>query len=436
MISLTSQIKVFIFATFVHFATILDAQSDASFIFSGTESEVSTSFSTVNIPSGISFYTNSSSFPNNSVILSSGSYLSTPMTTSLPTGSSPFTVSSWVKCDASSFSSSNSNRSLVAVSWGKERSSTDLSNTDCVILSVNKEVPPAKVTTLAGNGFGQFVDDGGNTPYAFAQRITADSQGNVYDCSNYRIRKVDPNGKVTHFLGNGNDGNVDGTGLEASISQCSGITIDSSDNIYIIRNYGNVRKVSPKGVVSTLSHASISSFLTTSLTVDIVGNIFVSTSYMSGGNILKFSLSGVMTVIGKNGGSLSFSFADGYENEATFSYPQGLASDKYGNVYVADSSNRRIRKISSSDNYVSTYAGNGNNGVVDGERLEASFGSPYHITIDYSKGILYIADIFYGDGGFLNFFVRKITPDGIVSTLAGGGQAYRDGIGTNALFTS
>ena len=90
--------------------------NDTSFYVSGTLSEVTAEFSTVNNPSAISYYTNSTSFPNTAFVLTSGSYLSTPMKSSLPTGSSPFTVSSWVKCDSSVLTYDNPSR--VVVSWG------------------------------------------------------------------------------------------------------------------------------------------------------------------------------------------------------------------------------------------------------------------------------------------------------------------------------
>ena len=132
--------------------------------------------------------------------------------------------------------------------------------------------------------------------------------------------------------------------------------------------------------------------------------------------VYKFSPSGVVTTFGKQ--TYGGSFADGKETNAAFSYPQGLAADKTGNVYVADQGNRRIRKISSLDNYVSTFAGSGDYGHLDGTGTVALFGSPTHLCID-PRGNLFVSDAFYITTN--NNYIRKITPSGIVTTIAGKG---------------
>jgi len=412
----------------------------ALFHLEGSQNDDLSEFSqTMSNFSGITYYSNLQTFPSSALVFSSGSYLSN-QSTSLPSGSSPFTVSAWVKCsmptdltglNGGSSSSSNSNISFVAVSWGEARSSLDNSSFDSVILSVNKVSTKATVTTLVGRGFGQFIDDDGNSPVYFPQRIIADSQGNVFDYTNNRIRKVDPNGKVTHFVGNGNDGLFDGTGTDASFSNCNGIAIDVSDNIYFFQSPGTVRKISPKRVVETVYQATFPGTVS-ALTVDPFGNMYFSL-VMSANGVHKVSPSGQTTIFGKTSGYYYMgSFADGFGTDASFNHPQSLASDKDGNVYVADYYNYRIRKISSSDNYVSTLAGNGNSGVVDGNRFEASFNSIYHIAAD-SKGNVFVADSSYSIS--INH-IRKITPNGDVSTIAGSGYGYLDGIGTNALFSS
>jgi hypothetical protein len=423
--------------------SINNGPTDASFYLGGSQNDDLLEFSkTMSNFSGITYYSNLQTYPSSALVFSSGSYLSN-QSTSLPSGSSPFTVSAWVKCNmptdltglnGGSSSSSNSNRSFVAVSWGEVRSSLDNSSFDSVILSVNKVSTQATVTTLVGRGFGQFIDDGGNSPIYFPQRIIADSRGNVFDYSSNRIRKVDSNGKVTHFVGNGNDGSVDGTGTDASFSNCRGIAIDYSDNIYFLQSpetLSTVRKISPKGVVKTVYQATFPGIVS-ALTVDPFGNMYFSL-VMSANGVHKVSPSGQTTIFGKtSGNSYMGSFADGFGTDASFNTPQSLANDEDGNVYVADYNNFRVRKISLSNNYVSTLAGNGNSGVVDGNRFEASFNSIYHIAAD-SKGNVFVADNSYSIS--INY-IRKITPNGDVSTIAGSGYGHLDGIGTNALFSS
>lgn len=137
------------------------------------------------------------------------------------------------------------------------------------------------------------------------------------------------------------------------------------------------------------------------------------------------SLTGVVTTLA---GSGSPGYAEGIGSAAQFFYPDGVAVDAHGNVYVADSANERIRKITPTG-VVSTYAGTGVPGYVDGGRLAAMFTTPSGLAFD-QNGNLYVADRY-------NNVIRKIAPDGTVSTVAGDwlGYGWVDGTGTAAQFT-
>ncbi len=118
-------------------------------------------------------------------------------------------------------------------------------------------------------------------------------------------------------------------------------------------------------------------------------------------------------------------YADGPGTQAAFNTPSGLALDSRGNLFIADTGNNRIRKISPAG-LVSTVAGDGTAGYVDGPASQARFDGPIGVAVD-TKGNIYVADTY-------NDRVRKITSDGIVSTVAGAGLGYADGAASSALF--
>src|SRR5690349_6813363 len=140
--------------------------------------------------------------------------------------------------------------------------------------------------------------------------------------------------------------------------------------------------------------------------------------------IRKITPSGVVTTLA--GLAKARGSADGTGSLARFSNPEGVAVDREGNVYVADTSNQAIRRITA-DGKVSTVAGRTNGGSNDGDGLAAGFSNPSGITVDDS-GNLFVADT-------SNSTIRKISPDGIVTTLAGGSSSgSADGIDKGARF--
>ncbi len=238
------------------------------------------------------------------------------------------------------------------------------------------------VNQLAGSVIHRSADVSDlNVPHG----ITSDLAGNSYvaDSYSHTIRKITPAGVISTLAGKtGIAGNADGEGTAARFTYPYGITADAAGNLYVADTYNHtVRKISPSGVVSTLAG-----------------------------------------VAGSAGSS------DGKGASARFTYPNGIQSDRAGNLYVADTSNHTIRRISASDE-VSTLAGNaGQAGPNDGQGASARFNNPHALTVD-SAGNVYVADS-------RNHTVRKITPAGMVSTMAGraGNDGSADGKGATASF--
>jgi streptogramin lyase len=244
--------------------------------------------------------------------------------------------------------------------------------------------PPApQVSTVAGSGNNAFADgQGTSASFSFPYGVAVDPNGNAYvgDSTNYRIRKITASGNVTTLAGS-SWAFADGQGTAAKFKTPYGVAVDKNANVYVA-DFGNcrIRKITPNGNVTTLAGSGVA------------GN------------------------------------ADGQGTAASFSYPIGVAVDTNGNVYVADYGNHRIRKITASGN-VTTLAGSGTAGYANGQGTAASFNAPTGIAVD-TNGNVYVGDQ-------SNNRIRKITPSGNVSTLAGSGNyAFADGQGAVASFSS
>ena len=295
---------------------------------------------------------------------------------------------------------------------------------------------PGTVSTFAGSGTVGSVDATG-TAASFKNPfgLVVDATGNVYvvDEGNQKIRKITSAGVVTTFAGTGTAGSVDGTGTAASFNSPSGITIDASGNLFIA-DFGNhkIRKITSAGVVTTFAGSgtpssadgtgTAASFSSPAgLAIDATGNLFCTEA--GGNKIRKITSTAVVTTIAGSGSGGS---ADGTGATASFSEPRGVAVDASGNIYVADRSNNKIRKITSAG-VVTTFAGSGTVGSADGTGTAASFYQPFGVTIDAS-GNIYVADVF-------NNKIRKITSAGDVTTFAGSGVGgSADGTGAAATF--
>ena len=291
---------------------------------------------------------------------------------------------------------------------------------------------PYAFTTLAGTAGGSGSTDGVGSAARFNNPlgVAVDGAGNVYvaDTYNRAVRKITADGVVTTLAGGGSTGSTDGTGNAARFNVPQGVAVDGAGNVYVA-DAGNhaVRKITPGGVVTTLANLGSGSSNGTGsfdsppidipppvlsksgIAVDHAGNVFVADTYNN--LIRKITSDGVVTTLAG---------ANGYP--AQFYFPQDVAVDGAGNVYVANANNT-IQKISSVGE-VTTLAGSPSNpGSADGQGSAAQFNYPQGVAVD-NGGNVYVTDSNQGT-------IRKITSGGAVTTLAGGahGDGSTNGIG-------
>ncbi|MBL7992295.1 MAG: IPT/TIG domain-containing protein, partial [Candidatus Kapabacteria bacterium] len=282
----------------------------------------------------------------------------------------------------------------------------------------------AQVSSLAGTSTAGFTGGAGasaqfNAPYGTA----ADAQGNVYvaDYNNHAIRKVSAGGVVSTLAGTGTAGYADGIGTSAQFSHPAGVALQRNGTIIVADVSNNrIRQVTAAGDVSTVGGNGTAGYADgwqgdaqfsapSAVAVDAAGNIYVADA--GNNRIRKISPFGLVTTIAGSGAA---GYADGVGVAAQFNAPAGVAVDGYGNVFVSDQMNQRIRKIAP-DGTVTTVAGNGVAGFADGVGTGAQFSRPTLIAVGVN-GVLYVAD---QD----NNRIRSVQENGTVSTVAGGGAA-------------
>jgi sugar lactone lactonase YvrE len=283
------------------------------------------------------------------------------------------------------------------------------------------------VTTLAGSGTaGSLNGMPMNATFNGPTGLSLDASGNVYvaDNNNNQIREISRTGAVSTVAGSDSSGAVDGIGANAYFFAPTGIVTDATGNLYVT-DAGNdlIRKVIPSsGQVSTVAGnanpgdangALLSATFNnpSGIAIDGSGNLYVADMLNNMIREINLNTSLVSTLAGAGDTTASINAPD---SSASFYYPTGVAIDASGNVYVAEYVSNLIRKIGV-NGQVTTFAGSGTAGQADSTGTSATFNGPSGLTIDKS-GNLYVADTY-------NNVIRKITPAGVVSTIAGSGAA-------------
>lgn len=285
---------------------------------------------------------------------------------------------------------------------------------------VVEAMPPSGTTIVfAGSGTMGWLDGStSNAQFADLAGMAFDSSGNLWvaDYGTNKIRKVSSAFQVSTVAGSGAALSIDGTGAAASIMGPACIAIDTSGNMYVGENTGHrIRKITPAGVVTTFCGSGIASNINgtgtnasfnypVGLCIDASGNLFVAESQNH--LIRKITSSGVVTTLAGSGTMASI---DGTGTSASFSSPVSIAIDSSGNLFVCDFTGCKIRKVTSAG-VVTTFVGSGSVGTNDGTGTSAKFSNPGSICIDQATGTLYVSD--WGSLG-----VRKITSSGVVTTI-------------------
>lgn len=298
---------------------------------------------------------------------------------------------------------------------------------------VRKIATDGVITTIAGNNRGAFAGDGGpataaslNSPYG----VAFDSAGSLYiaDRSNHRIRRVATDGTITTYLGAGSSSFRDGVpAAQALISEPYAVAVDSAGNLYVADN-GNrrIRKAAPNGGnVSTIAGngnlspvadggpANATPTTAHGVAVDALGNVYIADGQNNRLRKVDAASQRISTAAGN--GQPTYGGDPGDATRAVLNAPTGLATDGKS-LFIADTDNHRVRKLDLESGRISLYAGTGegNYSGDNGPALAARLNRPMGLSLD-PQGNLYIAD-------YRNHRIRRVTPEGVISTVAGTGS--------------
>lgn len=362
---------------------------------------------------------------------------------------------------------------------------------------INRIDTKGMMTRFAGSGESGFSGDGKSATSAKFRtpaNLTFDSKGNLYiaDRENHRVRKVDSSGMISTFAGTGKAGfsGDGGPADNADLNLPSGLAADRKGNIYISdRSNDRIRIVDKKGVIHTYAGSGVAGFLGDAgpaleaqldkpfgIALDEKGNLFIADR--NNNRVRKVSAEGIITTVAGDGGFF-FMGDNGPAYRASVAAPTGVATDKKGNLYIADRNNNRIRVVDKLG-MIRTVVGTGQQGYNGDSELarETNLYLPFGLTIDQEDNLLVIdrshyrirhinpkngavktvagngLKLFAGDGGPAtgatlsfphgmvvdkednlifsdkgHYRIRKITPEGIISTIGGNGS--RGNVGNN-----
>ena len=304
------------------------------------------------------------------------------------------------------------------------------------------------ITTVAGNGTAGFSGDGGKATQAqlnLPSGVAVDDKGNIYisDRSNNRVRVVDNKGTITTFAGNGGDGYKGdlGPATQAQLSKPFGLALDKKGNLYIAdRENNRVRKVNPQGIITTVAgdggfffmgdngpsyRASIAG--PTGVVVDKNGILYIADR--NNNRIRSVDTQGMIRTVAGTG-QQDYNGESEIARDTNLYLPFGVALDQDGKILIIDRSHYRIRRMDPRRGSIETVAGNGvkmfagDGGPATGAKL--SF--PHGIAVD-KKG-----NVIFSDKG--HYRIRRVSPDGIIQTIAGTGIRGNIGDGLPALKAS
>lgn len=301
------------------------------------------------------------------------------------------------------------------------------------------------ITTVAGTGVPGYSGNGG--PATLAQlnlpnSLDLDNAGNLYiaDRNNNVIRKIDAStGTISVFAGTGAQGHT-GDGGPATLATFDGafrISFDGNDNLFVTDGPTIIRKIDPAGIITTVANGGTTNGYSGDggpLSAAEFGNLS-GIGFDNAGNmyltdfahhvIRKVNTAGIISTFAGNG-IPGFSGDGGPATSAQLWNPYRVIADNAGNIYIPEAANNRIRKVAP-NGIITTFAGNGIIAYLGdgGPAINASFSTPWQIDIDNS-GNIYVADVG-------NFVVRKIDTNGMISTVAGNGTYGYSGDGGPAV---
>jgi trimeric autotransporter adhesin len=290
------------------------------------------------------------------------------------------------------------------------------------------------ITTVAGAAPSRLSQDGLPATQATLNEplgVAADGAGNLYVAESlyHRVRKIDPNGVISTIVGNGDPG-LSGDGGPAVFAESAfpqGILLDNAGNIYISGSV--IRKISPTGIITTVAGNQSATMLGDDgpataaqlsvpygMAMDAAGNIYVADQFNN--RIRRIGTDGIITTVAGNG-QTGPGGDRGPATSAQLDQPSSVAVDSAGDLYIADTNNSLVRKVSGG--IITTVAGNLSASAPGdgGPAIAAGLSSPTDVKVD-AAGNLYIAD---------GTAIRKVTTDGIIHTVAGGVYGTRYGFG-------